>query len=346
MKNFFNKLSFFLGLIIVLFGAALVFQFLQFKQQQIDLTKPDQIFEIKPGSHIRKVAGKLKNEGLIKDDWLFIVLAKLEGLDTKIKAGEFKLVAGSTPKQLLQQFVKGRSIQYQHSIIEGRTFKELLVDLKNNNYLKHTINDMTNEQIMAAIGAEGIHPEGRFLPDTYAFPKDTSDIDYLKRAYQAMQVALEREWQKREKNLPYKTPYEALIMASIIEKETGVAFERPMIAAAFITRLRKNMKLQTDPTIIYGMGDSYKGDIRYKDLREDTPYNTYVHKGLTPTPIAMPGVLAIQAALHPADSKAIYFVSKGDGTHYFSKTLKEHNNAVIKYQLKGRAPKRKAESGK
>lgn len=334
-----------LALLLVLFVGAVVFQFIQFKQQPINLQQDTVLFEIPSGSHIRSIAKRLKQQQLIKDEWLFIILAKIEKVESKIKAGEYQIQKGTNPEQLLALFVQGKSVQYTQSIIEGRTFKELRQDLLKNTYIKHTIEGKDNAEVMRLIGAENIHPEGQFLPDTYAFPKGTSDIEFLKRAYQSMQKTLEKEWQQREKNLPLKTPYEALILASIIEKETGVASERPLIAAAFITRLRKNMKLQTDPTIIYGMGDRYKGNIRYKDLREDTPYNTYVHRGLTPTPIAMPGLLAIQAALHPADSKAIYFVAKGDGTHYFSETLKEHNKAVRRYQLKGRAPKRKAESG-
>jgi UPF0755 protein len=184
------------------------------------------------------------------------------------------------------------------------------------------------------LGLDGQHPEGLFFPDTYRFPKGTSDIDFLKRSYQVMQKHLEREWNQRAPDLPLKSSYEALILASIIEKETGAGFERPLIAGVFIERLKRNMRLQTDPTIIYGLGDDYDGDIRFRDLRKDTPYNTYLHSGLTPTPIALPGLESIHAALHPADTNALYFVSRGDGTHKFSATLKEHNAAVKRYQLR------------
>lgn len=340
-----SKILALLTLLVALFGAAVVYQFEQFKQQAITLQQQSIVFEIPKGSNIRSIAKRLKQQHLIKDEWLFVILAKLEQVESKIKAGEYKIQTGTTPEQLLRLFVKGKSIQYSQSIIEGRTFKELRQDLSKNNNLKHLTSDKSDAQIMQMIGAAEVHPEGQFLPDTYSFPKGTSDVEFLKRAYQAMQKVLAQEWQKRDKNLPLKSPYEALILASIIEKETGVAQERPLIAAAFISRLRKNMKLQTDPTIIYGMGARYKGNIRLKDLREDTPYNTYVHRGLTPTPIAMPGLLAIQAALHPANSKAIYFVAKGDGTHYFSETLEQHNKAVRRYQLKGRPLKRKTDSG-
>ena len=200
--------------------------------------------------------------------------------------------------------------------------------------------NLSNEEVMTELGLEGQHPEGLFYPDTYQFPRGTSDRQFLKRSYQLMQKHLKIAWANRAKNLPLKSPYEALILASIIEKETGAGHERPLISAVFIHRLNLNMRLQTDPTIIYGMGESFDGNIRRKDLRADTPYNTYLRKGLTPTPIALPGLASIEAALHPADSKALYFVAKGDGTHYFSKTLKEHNNAVIKYQLNGRKLKK------
>ncbi len=345
MNKFIKKLVFFITLIVFIFVAALMYQFIQFRDQVLTIDNDMIVFEIAAGSHIRSVAKDLNQQNIIADEWLFIILAKIEGVETKIKAGEYEIKQGTTAQQLLNIFVKGQSIQYTQSIIEGRTFAELRLDIAKNDKLKHTLEGKSAKDIMVELGLPNVHIEGQFLPDTYAFLKGSTDLEFLKRAQLAMQKALANEWEKREKGLPFKTPYEALIMASIIEKETGVAFERPIIAAAFITRLRKNMKLQTDPTIIYGMGDRFDGDIRYKDLREDTPYNTYVHKGLTPTPIAMPGLLSIQAALNPADSDAIYFVSKGDGTHYFSKTLKEHNAAVRKYQLKGRAPKRKATSG-
>ncbi len=345
MKNIIQKTIFFIILAGLLFSVALIVQFVQFRDAPLNMMQESVVFEIKPGSSIRTVAKHLEQKGFIEDEWLFIVLAKIEDVAADIKAGEYHIKQGTSVRDLLHTFVKGRAVQYTQSIIEGRNFKEMMADIGKNDKLKHTLSGKTGAQVMTALGLPDVHYEGQFLPDTYAFPKGTTDVEFLKRAYQAMQAVLKKEWANREKGLPLKTPYEALILASIIEKETGVAYERPLIAAAFITRLRKNMKLQTDPTIIYGMGDNYKGDIRYKDLRENTPYNTYIHKGLTPTPIAMPGLLSIQAALHPAKSDAIFFVSKGDGTHKFSVTLKEHNAAVRKYQLKGRAPKRQATSG-
>ncbi len=345
MNIFLQKTLSFVIIIVFLFFAALMYQFMQFRDKPVTMNQDMVVFEITSGSNVRTVARQLRAEDLIQDEAMFVILAKIDDVASKIKAGEYEIKQGTTVRELLHIFVKGRAVQYTQSIIEGRSFAEMRLDIAKNDKLKHTLSSKTGAQIMAELGLPNVHFEGQFLPDTYAFNKGSTDLEFLRRAHDAMQTALMKEWEGRAKGLPLKTPYEALILASIIEKETGVAFERPLIAAAFITRLRKKMKLQTDPTIIYGMGENYHGNIRYKDLREDTPYNTYVHKGLTPTPIAMPGLLSIQAALHPAKSDAIYFVAKGDGTHKFSVTLKEHNAAVRKYQLKGRAPKRKATSG-
>jgi UPF0755 protein len=202
--------------------------------------------------------------------------------------------------------------------------------------IEHTLEGKSDQEIMTLIGHPELHPEGLFFPDTYRFPKGTSDVDFLQRAFQVMQNHLTREWNQRDTELPLRSSYEALILASIIEKETGAGFERPLIGGVFIQRLKKNMRLQTDPTIIYGLGKEFDGNIRFRDLKHDTPYNTYLHAGLTPTPIALPGLEAIRAALHPAATDALYFVSKGDGTHHFSATLEEHNAAVKRYQLKKR----------
>ena len=331
------------GIIFIVFVG---YQFHQFQSQPVNMAVESQVFTIKSGSSIRQVAQDLADLELISDPIMFIALARFDGEVTTIKAGEYMIDARHTPGDLVDLFRRGDSVMHSLTIIEGWTFRQMMQAVKANPILVKTIEDYSDTSaIMAMVSEEGEHPEGRFLPDTYLFPRGTTDISFLKRAYRTMTAALAEEWEKRQENLPLKTPYEALILASIIEKETGAAFERPLIAAAFIQRLRKGMRLQTDPTIIYGLGESFDGDIRYRDLRKDTPYNTYIHHGLTPTPIALPGVDAIKAALNPADSDAIFFVSKGDGTHHFSKTLEEHNQAVSKYQLKGRKPKRKAEPG-
>lgn len=319
-------------------------QLFRFQYKDIQLSGDEHIFAIEPGTSIKAISNKLSLEKIIEDPWLFILLAKLKGVETKVRAGEYRLRQGQSTSGLLELFTTGNSIQYSLTVIEGWSFRQMMSQLENNPVIKNTLKNQSNEEIMSALGLSGQHPEGLFYPDTYRFPKGTTDLQFLKRSYQLMQKHLQKAWDNRAKNLPLKSAYEALILASIIEKETGAGHERPLIAAVFIQRLNKNMRLQTDPTIIYGMGESYDGNIRRKDLKTDTPYNTYVHKGLTPTPIALPGLASIEAALNPAESKALYFVSKGNGTHYFSRTLKEHNNAVIKYQLNGRKPKKKISS--
>lgn len=340
------KQIFFLALSAAIVAALFMgFRFYQFQHAPLSLGAESVDFTIESGNSIRQIAQKLANRGYIDDPLLFIILARLKGDETRIKAGEYRLLDSFTPLDTLDQFRKGNSIVYSFTIIEGWTFRQLLTALHQDPILKPTLDPRDTEAIMAQISHGQEHPEGRFLPDTYHFPRGTTDLSFLKRAYHSMQQVLKQEWDNRAAGLPLNTPYEALILASIIEKETGAAFERPLIAAAFIERIKRGMRLQTDPTIIYGLGDAFDGNIRYADLRLDTPYNTYLHRGLTPTPIALPGRDAIRAALNPADSDAIYFVSKGDGTHQFSSTLEEHNAAVSKYQLKGRKPQRKAEPG-
>ncbi|MFT6372230.1 MAG: UPF0755 protein [Gammaproteobacteria bacterium] len=337
---------------IILYGVILVFlavsvltiQLFRFQYKDIQLPGDVYVFLIEPGASIKSISVKLSLEKIIEDPWLFILLAKLKGVETKVRAGEYQLRQGQSTSGLLELFTTGNSIQYSFTVIEGWSFRQMMAQLENNRVIKNTLKNFSDEEIMIALGLDGQHPEGLFYPDTYLFPKGTSDLQFLKRSYQLMQKHLQKAWENRAKNLPLNSAYEALILASIIEKETGAGHERSLISAVFIQRLNLNMRLQTDPTVIYGMGESFDGNIRRKDLRTDTPYNTYLRKGLPPTPIALPGLDSIEAALNPADTKALYFVSKGDGTHYFSKTLKEHNNAVIKYQLKGRQPKKKMSS--
>lgn len=331
-------------LLLVVASLYLGYQFNQFRNSPINMQQESVEFLIKPGNSIRQVAQKLSDAGYIEDPIMFIALARVEGKETLTKAGEYLIKSSHTPADLIDLFARGNSILYSFTIIEGWTFNQLFQAIQKDAILENTLK-YDIPQIMAQISFADENPEGFFLPDTYHFPRGTTDLDFLKRAYNTMQQKLAEEWARRDNDLPLKTPYEALILASIIEKETAVAFERPLIAAAFIQRLKKGMRLQTDPTIIYGLGESYDGNIRYSDLKKDTPYNTYLHKGLTPTPIALPGIDAIRAALHPADSDALYFVSRGDGTHQFSRTLEEHNEAVSKYQLNGKKPKRIPQSG-
>jgi len=313
-------------------------QYQKFSNQKVEADAP-QAFEIKKGSNIKRVAADLESAGLIKPAWQFQLLAKVKKQENKIKAGEFSIEPGMTAEAVLDRFVAGKTISFNSSIVEGFQFRELIKKIKSDPNLIQTLSDADYADIMNKIGSKHKKPEGWFFPDTYNYPSGTTDLDFLKRSHQAMQDYLNKQWQQRDKSIPLKTPYEALILASIVEKETGVPEERPLIAQVFHNRLNKNMMLQTDPTIIYGMGERFKGNIRKSDLRRDNPYNTYKRTGLTPTPIATPSAEAIKAVLHPEPSKALYFVARGDGTSHFSKTYREHRKAVIKYQLRGNAKK-------
>ncbi len=314
-------------------------QYQDFTQRPMHLPSSGLSLNVESGTSLGRLARRLEALGVIDDARFFELLARQRGQASRIQAGEYHVIAGATPSQLLDQLVAGRVTNYHFTIIEGWRFVDLLEHLADDPAIEHRLKGSAPEAVMKRLGHPGEYPEGRFLPETYAFPRGLTDIALLRRAYDEMERFLARAWEQRDKGLPYKTPYEALIMASIIEKETGKAAERPMIAGVFVRRLRKGMRLQTDPTVIYGMGERYHGNIRRADLRRDTPYNTYTRAGLPPTPICLPGKDAILAALHPAPGKALYFVARGDGSHQFSATLKEHNRAVRKYQLKRRASK-------
>lgn len=309
-----------------------VFQLVKFQYEEVTPPADNDIFLINPGSSIKSIAQNLTERKIIDDPWLFILLARIKGVDTRVRAGEYQILPGKTAEQLLETFTRGSSIQYSLTVIEGWTFRQMLSALAEDPVIVQTLQGKSDAAIMSQLGLAEQHPEGMFFPDTYQFPRGTTDLAFLKRAYRSMDTHLQREWAGRDGGLPLNSAYEALILASIIEKETGVAYERPLIAGVFVQRLRRKMRLQTDPTIIYGLGADFDGDIRYRDLRKNTPYNTYLHHGLTPTPIALPSLDAIHSAVHPADTNALYFVAKGDGSHQFSATLKEHNNAVNLYQ--------------
>ncbi len=295
------------------------------------------VFEVKQGNSLGIVSSRLHKAGLINNVRWFKLMASREKAETSIKAGEYSIDTGTKPLGILATLVTGRVRQYSITFIEGSTFKQLRQTLSQNPRVTQTLSDITDQAIMEELGYPDQHPEGRFFPETYFFVNNTSDLEILQRAYQKMQQTVAEEWAKRDKQLPLETADQALTLASIVEKETGQASERETIAGVFVRRLRKSMLLQTDPTVIYGMGDSYKGNIRRKDLRTDTPYNTYTRPGLPPTPIAMPGRAAIYAALHPAPGDALFFVANGDGSHVFSATLKQHNQAVNQYQKKIKA---------
>lgn len=292
-----------------------------------------QSIDVPKGTSLYRVAAKLNSDGVLEWPRVWVQYAKLKSL-TLIKAGEYQITAGVSPVDILHQLHAGNVVKYHVTLVEGLTAQQYLQYLQLQPKLIHKVEASPTEALLKQLNLDGAHAEGWFFPDTYQFIKGDSDADILTRAFNKMQQVLQEEWLQRAENLPYKTPYDALIMASIVEKETGVGYERDMIAGVFVRRLEKNMRLQTDPTVIYGMGDSYSGNLRRSDLKTPTPYNTYTNKGLPPTPIAMPGREAIYAALHPAAGSELYFVARGDGTHQFSDTLEEHEKAVQQYQKK------------
>ncbi|TRW89507.1 endolytic transglycosylase MltG [Candidatus Methylobacter oryzae] len=288
--------------------------------------------EIEKGDSINRIIDKLVAEQLaIKPFWFKVIAFQLNVLK-KLKTGEYELTSGLTVPQILALFAQGKTKQHIITFPEGWSFKEILREIEKNPNLEHTLSGADFGCLMAKFKSDVKSPEGLFFPDTYYFEKHTSDVSLLKRAYDKMQQVLQREWGSKAEGLPFKTPYEALTLASIVEKETGAVSERPLIAGVFIRRLEQNMLLQTDPTVIYGMGESYQGDIKAKDLTTATPYNTYVISGLPPTPISMPGRDALYAVLHPDKGDSLYFVARGDGTHAFSANLKDHEAAVDKFQ--------------
>ncbi len=318
-----------LGLLVL---AALASWMAWFTYRPLPLPETPYQFTIAPGASLKKLAMKLEDAGVLQDELRFRILGRLMGYAGRIQAGTYSLDKPLTPMDLLGKIVRGEVIQGAVLFVEGWNMREVRQELARNAQLEHRLVDMTDADLLAAIGAEEGHPEGLFFPDTYYFSPHSPDIEVLRRAYQLQRQKLLAAWETRAPGLPYKSPYEALIMASIIEKETGAPEERPQIAAVFVNRLNKGMRLQTDPTVIYGLGAKFDGNLRKADLQRDTPYNTYTRAGLPPTPIAMPGEEAIRAALNPADSKALYFVARGDGTHVFSGSLEEHNRAVNRYQ--------------
>ncbi len=289
-------------------------------------------FSIAPGSGVGAAAQQMASAGVPVNRHLFNILARVTGQAGKIKAGSYELKPDTSPRRLLSQLVRGEFAQEAVTIIEGWTFRQMRAALAGHKGLRHDTVKLSDNELMAKISKEYTSPEGMFFPDTYLFAKGSSELDIYRKSHQAMLAHLKAAWDSRDQSLPYKNPYEALVMASIIEKETGQKSERTMIAAVFVNRLRTGMLLQTDPTVIYGMGERFAGDIRKKDLETDTPYNTYTRAGLPPTPISLPGVQSLAAALSPAKTQALYFVSRGDGTSQFSDNLNDHNRAVNQYQ--------------
>jgi len=306
----------------------------RFLEEPITLEQEQALFRVPAGATLRGVAHELADRRWISSRFLFMMLAYQTQQEEALKAGEYGIKNGMRPPELLALLTSGKSIQFPVTLIPGITFREAVNRVAENDVFKIELAGLSDEEIMQRIGLDAEHPEGWLFPDTYLFDRGTTDTEILKRAHQRMRSVLDEEWAKRGEDLPIDTPYQALILASIVEKETGVPAERPQIAGVFARRLQQGMRLQTDPTVIYGMGEDYDGNIRRDDLTRPTAYNTYVINGLPPTPIALPGREAINAAVHPKDGDALYFVARGDGSHHFSATLEEHNCAVRHYQLK------------
>jgi len=336
MKRF--LLNCFLTLILLAAWAAGVF----YLQYQKALNAPlvaegDGIITVKRGDTLTSLNRELVQRGVIHSDWVLPVYARLNPQAANIKAGDYRIDANASLPSLMNDITNGKVVVYNITVVEGKTFKDLRASLVQTAGIEHILNDKTDAQIATLLGIEG-SPEGWFMPETYQFHRGTSDLELLKRMYGEMQRTLEQEWPNRADGLPLANPYQALILASIVEKETGVASERPQIAGVFVRRLQKDMLLQTDPSVIYGAAD-YHGDLTRKHLQTDTPYNTYINKGLPPTPIALPGKASIQAALHPADGDSLYFVADGKGGHTFSATYEEHQQAVARYLKQQQQPK-------
>ena len=327
MRLFFTLVKWLLALALLLGGGALwwVNQSLRLSGETVDLS-------IEPGTPVRAVAQLVSEAGVDVDPTLLYWWFRLSGQARLIRAGSYEIEADASPRSLLQKLVRGEEALRAVTLVEGWTFSQVRTALAKAEQLKPEAKGLPDYMIMKVLGRPGLHPEGRFFPDTYTYAKGSSDLAVLKRAMRAMDKNLESVWRQRSLDAPLKTPEQALILASIVEKETGRPSDRPMIAGVFANRLRIGMMLQTDPTVIYGMGDAFDGNLRKRDLQADTPWNTYTRPGLPPTPIAMPGKSALLAAVRPAASKALYFVARGDGSSEFSASLEEHNRAVNKYQ--------------
>jgi UPF0755 protein len=312
----------------------------RFRDAPLAVRSTEQTIEVAKGESFRDILHDLRAADLSHAPPLYWrVLAEQLGVAGKLHAGEYALPRGISARTLLEDMAQGKVLQRRITLVEGWTFRQVRAALAAAPKLEHDAADLSDAELMVKLGAGGLNPEGEFMPDTYDYVRGMSDLDVLKRAHAAMQGYVDAQWSKRDPSVPLQTPYQALILASIVEKETAQPNERPEIAGVFERRLKIGMKLETDPTVIYGMGATYNGNIRKSDLQTDTPYNTYTRTGLPPTPIALPGRAAIDAVLHPAPGDALYFVARGDGTHQFSATLEEHNRAVREYQL-GHKPKR------
>ena len=319
-------------LLIILAGLALGAGAAWWLHAPLGMDKDTVDLSIEPGTSPRGVARAVADAGVQVDPRVLYAWFRVSGQDRQIRAGSYELDRGTTPRSLLQKLVPGDEALRSVTLVEGWNFRQMRAALAASEQLKPDTAGLGNEAVMVALGRPGVHPEGRFFPDSYTYAKGSSDLAVMRRAMQAMDKKLDAAWSQRQADTPLKSADEALILASIIEKETGRASDRPLVAGVFTNRLRIGMPLQTDPTVIYGMGESFDGNLRKRDLQTDTPWNTYTRGGLPPTPIAMPGKAALLAAVQPGQTRALYFVAKGDGTSHFSPSLEEHNRAVNQYQ--------------
>lgn len=322
-------------LFLVILAALVAFAGHRYWQSRLEVPialEEPALYEVPDGAGYHQVVSELAERGILADAWAFRLLARLEPEALpRLRPGEYRLEPGMNGRELLSLLGSNEVVRYPLTIPEGWTFRQMRELLDAAPKLEHRTESLSDEELMARLDREGRHPEGWFFPDTYHYHKGLSDLEILRQALERMEATLDKVWVGRDDDLPLESPYEALIMASLIERETGAPEERPEIAGVFTRRLERGMRLQTDPTVIYGMGERFDGNITRADLREATPYNTYVIEGLPPTPIALPGRAALEAAVQPEEGEALYFVSKGDGTHHFSRTLREHNNAVNRY---------------
>lgn len=305
-------------------------------QQPLNLTQ-EKLLDVPSGSSPTGVLNRLQAEGVIKDAFWLRLYWRFNLQGQSLHSGEYRMAPGMNAESLLDLWQKGEVVQYSITLVEGWTFRQVRAALAKQVKLEQTASDLSDTELMAKLGHPDVFPEGRFFPDTYRYVRGMSDVELLKQAYNRLDEVLQEEWEKRAADVPYTDPYQALIMASLVEKETGVQQERGQIAGVFVRRLQQGMLLQTDPTVIYGLGDRYNGKITRALLKEPTPYNTYVISGLPPTPISMVGREAIHAAMHPVAGNSLYFVARGDGSHVFSADLDAHNAAVKEFQLKRRA---------
>lgn len=322
-----------LAILAALGAAGWVYQFahapLRLKADPVEFTIP-------AGSSLRAATRQMVRAGIDMPDWAFELVARIAANPRDIKAGSYELRAGATPLDLLDKLVRGEFALADVKLIEGWTFRQVRAALDGHARIRHDTAGLSDAEVLKRLELPIVHPEGWFFPDTYVFSRGTSDLEILRQAHRAMAKRLDAAWAERQPDVPLGSPYEALILASIVEKETGRPEDRAMVAAVLTNRLRIGMRLQTDPTVIYGLGAAFDGNLRKRDLIADTPYNTYTREGLPPTPIAMPGLASIEATLRPAPSPALYFVARGDGSSEFSRTLEDHNRAVTKYQRGGR----------